>query len=218
MQKINVQNNSDKPATKQKYTIGLRLWHWLNALIIAGSLFTILLNSTLFSVRDNAAYFKNELQQKGTTLNTEQARDLAHGLEDKVWDIHIYLGYALTFLLLFRVLVAITSKNKTGFMSKLFESFKAYKTKSYPNALHDFAVKSLYALFYVLLLIMVTTGLSIIFKKDLGLSRSFSHSIKEFHGFCMYLIIAFIALHVVGVIWAEQKKDKGIVSDMINGG
>jgi cytochrome b len=34
----------------------------------------------------------------------------------------------------------------------------------------------------------------------------------------MYLILAFIAVHLAGVYLAERKDGKGIVSDMINGG
>jgi cytochrome b len=34
----------------------------------------------------------------------------------------------------------------------------------------------------------------------------------------MYLILAFIVVHLAGVFLAERKDSKGIVSDMINGG
>jgi cytochrome b len=34
----------------------------------------------------------------------------------------------------------------------------------------------------------------------------------------MYLILAFIVVHLAGVFLAERKNGKGIVSDMINGG
>ena len=65
---------------------------------------------------------------------------------------------------------------------------------------------------------MVITGLVIAFDKELSISNSLSHQIKEIHGFIMYMIIGFIVLHVLGVFLAEQREGKGIVSDMINGG
>jgi cytochrome b len=34
----------------------------------------------------------------------------------------------------------------------------------------------------------------------------------------MYLVLAFIAVHLLGVFLAERNESKGIVSDMINGG
>ena len=41
---------------------------------------------------------------------------------------------------------------------------------------------------------------------------------REVHSFTMYLVIAFIIVHIAGVFLAERKDSRGIVSDMINGG
>ena len=42
---------------------------------------------------------------------------------------------------------------------------------------------------------------------------------KEIHNVNMWVIIAYIVIHIGGVILAELgKKNKGVVSDMINGG
>jgi len=79
-------------------------------------------------------------------------------------------------------------------------------------------VKSLYAIFYLLLIIMVVTGLFLAFEDFFAPYKAIRHSVKEFHGFCMYLIIGFIVIHIAGVFLAERKDSKGIVSDMINGG
>ncbi len=65
---------------------------------------------------------------------------------------------------------------------------------------------------------MAVTGLTLAFKKDLAIPRNIAHTIQDVHGFCMYLVLAFIAVHVIGVFLAERKESKGIVSDMINGG
>ena len=66
---------------------------------------------------------------------------------------------------------------------------------------------------------MVVTGLSLAFDDDVPALRSIHHPVKSVHGFCMYLILAFIIVHIAGVFLAERKKNgKGIVSDMINGG
>jgi Ni,Fe-hydrogenase I cytochrome b subunit len=65
---------------------------------------------------------------------------------------------------------------------------------------------------------MAVTGLFLAFENLLAPFKAIRHSVKEVHGFCMYLIIAFILVHLAGVFLAERKDDKGIVSDMINGG
>jgi len=64
---------------------------------------------------------------------------------------------------------------------------------------------------------MAVTGLCLAFEDDFAALKKI-HAIKEIHGFCMYLIIAFIVVHLAGVFLAERKDSPGIVSDMINGG
>ena len=50
----------EHPGETKKYSSTIRLWHWLNAIVISGSLLTVLLNSTLFKKSTNAALIKSE--------------------------------------------------------------------------------------------------------------------------------------------------------------
>jgi Ni/Fe-hydrogenase 1 B-type cytochrome subunit len=202
----------------KKYSFHIRLWHWLNAVVIAGSLLTVLLNSTVFDVRENASFIKGELAQAAVHVSQEQAIAVSHGLEDKIWDLHIYFGYALAVLFLYRIMYELTVKGSASFVVKLKATFRLYLATKLKSDRHELGIKALYLSFYALLLVMVATGLSIAFDNELGISKSFSHSLKEIHGFCMYLILGFIVLHIMGVFFAERKDKKGIVSDMINGG
>lgn len=204
----------------KKHSITIRLWHWLNALIITGSLVTVLLNSTLFDVKTNAAYIEEQLHLAAVNVTKQQAASLAHGMEDKVWDIHIYFGIALTALFLFRLLSSFFQTREQRFFFILKETVRSYRSLSQKStqALHDVSVKVLYLLFYIFLSITVMTGLTLTFKQELGISEATNHNIKEFHGFSMYVILAFIALHIIGVILADVGKNKGIVSEMIHGG
>lgn len=203
---------------QKKYPATIRFWHWANSLVICGSLLTVLLNSTLFDVRDNATYIQGELAKSNVAVTAEQARSVAHSLEDKVWGIHIYFGYVLAALFLFRIISEFFRAKKTNFGDVLKESWGLYFTKKVKSSRHDLGIKLAYVVFYVVLFLMVITGLSIAFDNELGLTKSFSHSLKEVHGFCMYLILGFIVLHIGGVFMAERKDKKGIVSDMIGGG
>jgi cytochrome b len=63
---------------------------------------------------------------------------------------------------------------------------------------------------------MAVTGLCMAFEDDVPALKI--HALREIHSFCMYLIIAFIIIHIAGVFLAETKDSRGIVSDMINGG
>ncbi|WP_448104444.1 cytochrome b/b6 domain-containing protein [Pedobacter panaciterrae] len=210
----------DYPSDIKKHSASVRLWHWLNLLIISGSLLTVLLNSTLLDVKDNTSYVQQQLWESGVSVTPGQAKSVAHGLEDKVWGIHIYFGYALVAILLFRLIAEIFQPRKQKFFSSLNSAYQTYRRHSKKSnlALHDLTVKALYLIFYLLLIIMGVTGLSMAFDQELGISKGTSHSIKEFHGFCMYLILIFIGVHIAGVLLAERKENKGIVSDMINGG
>jgi Ni,Fe-hydrogenase I cytochrome b subunit len=33
----------------------------------------------------------------------------------------------------------------------------------------------------------------------------------------MYFLIAFVVVHIVGVVWAELTKDRGLISRMVSG-
>jgi Ni/Fe-hydrogenase 1 B-type cytochrome subunit len=215
-----LRHDIERPEALKKNSRNIRLWHWLNLIIISGSLITVLINSTVLDGRNNAGYVKTEVQKSGLSLDDLQARSAVHALQDKVWSVHIIFGYLLGALLAYRIISELLQRKDQKFARKLKA---AYKTSTALRAnknlvVHERFVKSIYAIFYLLLFIMVTTGLSLVFKDNLHLSRGTSGSIKDFHGFCMYPIIAFIIIHIAGVLLAESKDEKGIVSDMIHGG
>ncbi|MGI4729691.1 MAG: cytochrome b/b6 domain-containing protein [Janthinobacterium lividum] len=208
----------EQPRLK-KNSGSLRLWHWLNALVITGSLLTVLLNSTLFDTKTNASFISQNLHENGVQLTAEQAKSVAHAQRDQVWEVHTYFGYVLAALLLFRLLLEVFQLADQKFIRKIKTAYRKYFiTKQQRElALHELTVKTLYAIFYILILIMVATGLYLAFEDHIFFLKKI-HAIKEVHGFTMYLIIAFIVLHIAGVLWAERKDGAGIVSDMINGG
>lgn len=201
----------------KKYNLKIRVWHWLSALVIMGSLITVLINSTLLD-RSQSSFVQKELQDAGVILTTKQARAATHGLEDQIWGIHIYFGYALAALFLFRLISEFFLPKPSKLSNSIKELFRNYREKKSIFDRHKLAVKVLYLVFYLILFVIVCTGLTMAFQDDLGISNNFAHNIKEIHGFCMYLVLGFIVLHIGGVILAENREDKGIVSAMINGG
>ena len=208
----------DYPSPKKKYSSPLRLWHWLSAIVITGSLLTVLADSTITNGRKNAAIIKTELSNNKVVVNSDQARSAAHEIGDQVWALHTYLGYVLAALLLFRLIVEIFQPGDQRLIRKIKSAYHYYRSKQNMQlARHEFVVKTLYAVFYLLLIIMAITGLCLAFEDDVALLKKI-HAIREIHGFCMYLILAFIVVHLAGVFLAERKDSPGIVSDMINGG
>jgi len=214
-----VRHEVGQPSKIKKYSSSIRLWHWLNAVVICGSLLTVLLNSTLFETRPNASFIQAQLKSAGAVVTPDQARAAAHAISDRIWDIHIYCGYALATLLLFRLVAELFQLADQKLIRKIKIAYHQYFVikKQRELSKHEFWVKTLYAIFYIMLLTMVITGLCLAFEDDVAWLRSL-HAIREVHSFTMYLIIAFIIVHLAGVFLAERKNNKGIISDMVNGG
>ncbi len=204
---------------KKKYSSGMRVWHWLNALIISGSLLTVLVNSTVLKPWTNAGFIAGKFNEKGLKISADQAKPVAFALADKVWDVHILLGYALTALLVIRIFLEYFELADKKLLRKIKAARKTFKQRQnrYISARTEMLVKIAYLLFYVMLFVMVITGLALAFSDQVPILKKI-HLLRDIHGFTMYLILAFIALHIVGVIMGERRQHKGIVSDMINGG
>jgi Ni/Fe-hydrogenase 1 B-type cytochrome subunit len=215
-----VKKDVDHPKQIKKYSAPLRFWHWANAIVISGSLLTVLLNSTILDDRPNASFMKDELQKAGSEVDDKQISSVAHAMSDKVWGIHIYFGYALVALLVFRLILEFFQLADQKFIRKFKSAYHHYATikKQRELARHELAVKTIYAIFYIVLIIMAVTGLFLAFEDFFEPYKAIRHSVKEVHGFCMYIVLGFIVIHLVGVFLAERKDSNGIVSDMINGG
>lgn len=215
-----VRKDVENQAQTKKYSAPLRLWHWATVIVISGSLITVLVNSTITEKPAMASLLKTEFQKEGATVNADQARSVANVIEDKVWDVHAYFGYVLAALLLFRLVLEFFQLADQKFTRKIKNAYAQFNTtkQNRQTARHELTVKAIYTVFYTLLLIMVVTGLFLAFEDAMEPFKAIRHTVKDVHGFCMYLILAFIAVHLAGVLLAERKDSKGIVSAMINGG
>ena len=95
--------------------------------------------------------------------------------------------------------------------------YKLAAPAEHADARHVLLAKLTYAAFYLFITIMVVTGLALIFADDVPFLHSIEHTAEEVHNVTMYLIIGYIALHVVGVVWADIYDDRGLVSRMVSG-
>ncbi|TWI94777.1 Ni,Fe-hydrogenase I cytochrome b subunit [Mucilaginibacter frigoritolerans] len=210
--------SADITRTK-KYSPSIRLWHWSNAVIITGSLLTVLVNSTVLKPWANARLISDKLKEKGINVSDDQTRSAAFVLSDKVWAIHTYLGYVLVALLVFRIVIelfGLADKTLIGKIKAAKRSFLSTKENRIANR-NEMLIKMLYILFYILLILMAITGLALAFSDNIPALKQM-HFIREVHEFTMYLVLGFIIIHIVGICIGERKRHKGIVSDMINGG
>ncbi|MBG8554137.1 cytochrome b/b6 domain-containing protein [Hymenobacter guriensis] len=208
---------TETPSVK-KYSAGLRIWHWSNYLVISGLLSTILFLRVIINMRGLFPKMQQVLQEQGITATEQQLRGVGRLVSHRIWDWHIYLGVALSILLGWRMVTELVQPAVQSFRARLRQANQAPAEGAGFRLRKSAAVKYSYLLFYLLLTVMVVTGLLLVYADDVEALHKLEHTIKEIHNVNMYLILAFIVVHIVGVVWAELHKDRGITSDMLHGG
>jgi len=190
----------------KKWSLNFRLWHWINATVILGLLGTVFLRKTFLSWKTNSELLTQKLSEINLEVTEAQAKVLAKAIRAPMWEWHIILGYALAALLLWRIILFFTQSGKQNYQNLKAESF------------HKKMVKLGYIGIYAILAFMAISGLIIHFYEELGLLKDTAHDIKEIHELVFNAILIFVPLHIIGVIIAENRDEKDIISDMINGG
>ncbi|GAB3870903.1 hypothetical protein GCM10028824_20090 [Hymenobacter segetis] len=201
------------------YRGSIRFWHWANALLISLQLITILFQKVIVNSRSAVPEFQQAMSKANVTITTKQGGAFAHIISERIWDWHIYFGWALVALWVMRLGLQLTGPSNLRFSARLMEILRRYRLA--PPADKSQAgkilfAKTTYALFYLFLTIMVATGLIMIYE-DTAFFGPMHHTAEEIHNVTMYLIIGFILIHVVGVVWAESKEDHGLISRMVGG-
>jgi cytochrome b561 len=201
------------PSTKRN-SLGLRIWHWANSGLVLAQLITILFLFVVVKVKTLAPEFSKVLAEKGVTMAPEQLRGLTRIVAHRIWDWHIWMGIAISVLLAFRVLVSFRQRGGQRTAAKL-ASLQARVAAGEPGATKAVWVRYSYRAFYVVLGVMVVTGLILVFEDYF---RTIEHTMKEIHEVSMYVVLAFVVAHIFGVFRAEVTDAPGITSDMIHGG
>lgn len=186
-----------------KFSLSFRIWHWLNAFVILGLLGTVFLRQTFLSWRTNSEILMSKLQEINIEITAIQAKVLAKAIRAGMWEWHILLGYALAFLVLFRIYLYFKDTSER-------ESFASL-------SLHKKVVHISYYILNATLIVIATTGLVIHFYQELGLLKDTAHDIKEIHELAYNIILYFVPLHILGVVIAENRDEKGIISTIVNG-
>lgn len=192
----------------------IRLWHWLTFLFITFSISTVILASTIFTTNDNIGMVQEQVQNKGGIITKDQARNVAHEYSDKLWMLHKYFGFGLSFLILSRIIIEIRLSKEKKMAAKIRSAIA--NAAGTEERKHYLFVHYSYALFYLLFIIMASTGLVLAFEdvKWLDPVREFA---EETHGVVQWALYAFFLIHIGGVIRADLTKYSGIVSRMIHG-
>jgi Ni/Fe-hydrogenase 1 B-type cytochrome subunit len=198
---------------QEKRSTNLRLWHWLSAITIFGLMLTYILRKTLFNYKDNAVVIQTKLSEAGLILADDKAKEIAKIFRDNMWQWHYYLGFLFAALLVYRIYAFVSKSDK-------FPASKAKELKGNTDASVKEFVKVKYAhtVFYVVAIYMAISGLVMYFRETLGIGKDSLELVKELHEWAFWFFLVFVVAHIAGVIKAELTTDKGLISEMFNGG
>ncbi|WP_035564653.1 cytochrome b/b6 domain-containing protein [Hymenobacter sp. IS2118] len=202
------------------YRAPLRFWHWGNSLLVSLQLITILFQEVIVDARSAVPEFQETMAKENIALTVKQASSLTHILSERIWEWHIYFGWAMVAFFVLRVWLELRGPSELRFSARLLEVARRYRLAPAADKSEAGKVlfaKSTYALFYSFLIVMVISGVMLIYRNDADFLRSIKHEVEEVHNFTMYLILGFFVVHVVGVVWAELTKDHGLISRMVGG-
>lgn len=203
---------------REKHSLSIRLWHWTTFVVISASLICVLFASTIFSTKSNLSMVQEKIEQKGGSVTPVQARAVAHEYSEKLWMLHKYIGYGLSFLLLSRIAIEIFVSKEEKLKTKIQTALKLSGNNSTANdKRHYLIVKGGYLFFYAMLIIMAITGLGLAYE-DVPFLKSIHKPLIQVHSIVQYGMYFYIITHLIGVIRSDATVNKGIISGMINSG
>ncbi|RFP65788.1 cytochrome b/b6 domain-containing protein [Hymenobacter lapidiphilus] len=209
-----VSTSSTANASPKRNSLGLRIWHWLNSGLVLFQLMTILFMFVIVKVKTLAPEFSQVLAEKGVNLPAAELRGLTRIVSHRIWDWHIWTGIIISCLLAFRVIVSFRQRGSQRTAAKL-AAIRAREARGEAGASRARWVRYSYRAFYIILAVMVVTGLVLVFEDYLEPIKEVAETIHEY---TMYAVIAFVVAHIVGVFRSEVTDEPGVVSAMINGG
>lgn len=177
-----------------------RIIHWTVAITFLLLLVTIFLRLTWMNKNNMADIMQTYLSGTDQSLSRDQLVTMAKQIRKPMWQWHIYLGYVLTGLLSLRFILPVFGVMK--FQNPLTKNLSAKQRLQ----------KWAYIVFYVCVVISLITGLLI----ELG-PKDWKKPLEEVHVLGIYYLVAFILIHIAGIVIAELTDQKGIVSRIING-
>ncbi|MDN4166003.1 cytochrome b/b6 domain-containing protein [Cytophagales bacterium LB-30] len=184
----------------RSYSAVFRVLHWAIGICMLLLLLTIFLRLTWMNRTHMAEVIQQSLDANNVSLEAKEVGKIARNIREPMWQWHIYLGYVLVGLFSLRFLMhpfgkmLIQNPFKAGISRKVRFQY------------------AMYVIFYVLVVVSLSTGLLI----EHG-PRSIHELMEEIHVLSIYYLLAFIVLHLGGVLLAEFTTHKGLISRVISG-
>jgi Ni/Fe-hydrogenase 1 B-type cytochrome subunit len=202
----------------EPHSRAIRVWHWTFVLFVSATISVVLLASTIFRTRNTVLLVQQQLGEQGISATPDQARAVAHGFNDLLWDLHRWIGYGLCILLISRWLIELKQPWAEQLQTRLQKArtFRSTIPIEMVQRRHYINVKATYLFFYTMFALQALTGLVLAFD-DIRQLEDIRPLAKDVHNLLQYVIYLFIGVHLIGVIRADVGHHKGIVSGMIHG-
>ncbi len=195
---------------KKKWSAPMRIYHWLNSLVVTLLLTTVVLRKTVFDKYQINLKIQSFLTDSGITLDKDSTMKLAKTVRSEMWEWHYVFGFVLASLIVIRIVLFFTKSGKA-----VVKDAFSFMTK---NKKDNYWIKLLYLAVYLSIAVISATGVLMYFYKDLGWTHDTKEVLESIHVAVMNIIIYFIPMHIIGIVLAENEDQPGVTSDMINGG
>jgi len=206
------------PAFNEPHSVSIRIWHWIFVVLIFATITCVGLATFTFRTGTNIPLVQKQLSAKGVVVDTNAARAVSHAFNDKLWELHTFLGYFIAALVLGRFLIEIGQPRDEKLARKIRAALwpTLATVEARRERKHYRFVKWSYIVFYVLISIMALTGIGLALE-DVEALHALQIPCKKIHSLTQYAIYAFILVHLGGVVVADAGRYPGMVSGMIHG-
>ena len=177
-----------------------RIIHWAIAISFLLLLITIFLRLTWLNKSNLADIIQDYLGGTDQNLSQDQILNLAKKIRQPMWNWHFYIGYVLVGLFSIRLILPAFGEMK---IQNPFEKNLSTKMKFQ---------KWTYIIFYICVIISLITGLVIEFGP-----KELKNFMEEIHVLSIYYLIAFIIIHLAGILIGEFTDQNGIISRIVSG-
>ncbi|MDX1914140.1 MAG: cytochrome b/b6 domain-containing protein [Methylophilus sp.] len=150
--------------------------------------------------------------------------------EKTLWQLHVYLGYALAIGVTARLIWGIVGPQHARFSDMWhpaiwWSAIRKFSFKAQPRFGHHTLASGVYLLVYLLLITMVITGLSLAAIEHsmgpldawIGDKPWLKEIFEEPHELIYYLLMGFVLMHIAALIWHEHKDKVPLAQAMVTG-